>query len=209
MVTLCYMPPTCAIGIHVILEEIGRPYELKKIDFAQHEHHKPEYLALNPKGKVPALIRDDGSVLTEFPAIAVWLALTNGEAGLLSTDPDRLARTLEAIDYVVATLHAQAWARFFRPQNFTDIESEQAKVKQQGIDMAHKGLKLLDKQLEGKSWLVGDYSIADCALFFFEFWSDRVKWQMPPNVAGHFARMKERPAVKRMLALQGLASAAA
>jgi glutathione S-transferase len=205
MLTLCYMPPTCAIGIHVILEEIGKPYKLKKVDFAHHEHHKPEYLAINPKGKVPALIREDGSVLTEFPAIAVWLALTNSEAELLSTDPDKVARTLEAIDYIVATLHAQAWTRFFRPQNFTDIESEQAKIKQQGIEMARKGLMLIDNQLEGKTWLVGDYSIADCALFFFEFWSERVNWQLPRNVEKHFARMKERPAVQKMLSMEGLA----
>jgi glutathione S-transferase len=204
MLTLCYMPPTCAIGIHAILEEIGEPYELRKVDFSQHEHHGAEYLAINPKGKVPALIRDDGSVLTEFPAIAVWLALTNPEAKLLSPDPDKIARTLEAIDYIVATLHAQAWARFFRPQNFTDNEAEQAKIKQRGIEMAERGLELVDVQLEGKSWLVGEYSIADCALFFFEYWSERVKWQMPPNVAEHFARMRARPAVKRMLALQGL-----
>ena len=199
------MPPTCAIGIHVILEEIGKPYQLKKVDFALHEHRKPEYLAINPKGKVPALIREDGSVLTEFPAIAVWLALTNSEAELLSTDPDKVARTLEAIDYIVATLHAQAWTRFFRPQNFTDIESEQAKIKQQGIEMARKGLMLIDNQLEGKTWLVGDYSIADCALFFFEFWSERVNWQLPRNVEKHFARMKERPAVQKMLSMEGLA----
>jgi glutathione S-transferase len=205
MLTLCYMPPTCAIGIHVLLEEMGKPYQLKKIDFAHHEQHKPDYLTINPKGKVPTLIREDGSVLTEFPAIAVWLALTNGEAKLLSADPDKLARTLEAIDYITATLHAQAWARFFRPQNFTEVESEQAKIRQQGVEMAHRGLQLFDKQLEGKSWLVGDYSIADCALFFFEFWSERVKWQMPSNVAKHFARMKERPAVQKMLTMQGLA----
>jgi glutathione S-transferase len=205
MLTLCYMPPTCAIGIHVILEEIGKPYKWRKIDFAQHEHHKPEYLAINPKGKVPALIRDDGSVLTEWPAIAMWLALTNGDANLLSTDPDKIARTLEAIDYIVATLHAQAWARFFRPQNFTEIDSEQIKIKDQGIQMARRGLELIDKQLEGKRWLVDDYSIADCALYFFEYWSKRVKWQLPPNVATHYAAMKERPAVQRMLAIEGLA----
>jgi glutathione S-transferase len=205
MLTLCYMPPTCAIGIHVILEEIGKPYQLKKIDFTQHEHRGPEYIAINPKGKVPALIRDDGSVLTEFPAIAVWLALTHSEAKLLPAEPEGVARALEAIDYIVATLHAQAWQRFFKPQNFTDIVSEQAKIKQQGIEMAGKGLELLDRQLAGKPWLIGDYSIADSALFFFEFWSERVKWQLPPNLAEHYARMRARPAVQRALALQQLA----
>ena len=83
--------------------------------------------------------------------------------------------------------------------------SEQAKIKLQGIEMARKGLMLIDNQLEGKTWLVGDYSIADCALFFFEFWSKRVNWQLPPNVETHFARMNERPAVQKMLSMEGLA----
>jgi glutathione S-transferase len=205
MTTLCYMPPTCAIGIHVLLEEIGKPYNLKRIDFAKHEQHQPEYLAVNPKGKVPALIRDDGSILTEFPAIAVWLALTNPEKKLLSADPDRLARTLETMDYIVATLHMQAWARFFRPQNYSSVESEQSKIKVQGQEMAQKGLALLDKQLAGKYWLIEEFSVADCALFFFEFWAGRAGWSMPTNVAAHFERMNARPSVKNMLKMEGLA----
>jgi glutathione S-transferase len=71
--------------------------------------------------------------------------------------------------------------------------------------MAGKGLELLDRQLAGKSWLIGEYSIADSALFFFEFWSERVKWQLPTNLAEHYARMRGRPAVQRALALQQLA----
>jgi glutathione S-transferase len=202
--TLCYMPPTCAIGIHILLEEIGKPYNLKKIDFASHAQHQPEYLAINPKGRVPALIRDDGSVLTEFPAIAVWLALTNPEKKLLSTDPDKMARTLEAIDYIVATLHMQGWTRFFRPQNYSGVEQEQSKIKMHGQEISQKGLALLDKQLTGRDWLIGEFSIADCALYFFEFWAHRVGWSIPVNVAAHYERMNARTSVKNMLKMEGL-----
>jgi glutathione S-transferase len=199
------MPPTCAIGIHVLLEEIGKPYELKKIDFTKHAQYEPEYLAINPKGKVPALIRDDGSVLTEFPAIAVWLALTNPQKKLLSTDPDEMARTLEVIDYIVATLHMQAWSRFFRPQNHSSDEQEQSKIRARGQEMSQQGLALIDKQLAGKDWLMGEFSIADCALYFFEFWANRAGWSMPANVAAHFEGMNARPSVKNMLKMEGLA----
>src|SRR4028119_277176 len=74
---LYYSPGACSIGIHVLLEEIGKPYTAHKLSFPDREQYKPEFLAINPKAKVPTLVRDDGTVLTEFPAIATWLALTN------------------------------------------------------------------------------------------------------------------------------------
>ena len=75
MTTLCYAKRTCAIGIHVIMEEIGSPYDLRLIDLASGEQKLPKYKSINPKGKVPALVREDGSILTEFVAISMWLSL--------------------------------------------------------------------------------------------------------------------------------------
>ena len=71
---LYWGPHTCAIGIHILLEEIGEPYETEKVDPAGGQTRQPPFMAVNPKGKVPTLVRDDGSVLTEFSAIATWLA---------------------------------------------------------------------------------------------------------------------------------------
>lgn len=209
MTTLYYAPGTCAMGIHIMLEEIGKPYDLKKVDFAAQAQHQPEYVAVNPKSKVPVLVRDDGSLLTEFPAIAVWLALTNPDKKLLSTDPEKLARTLETIDYIVSTLHMQAWTRFWRTSLYSSIEDEHPKIKARGREMTEKGLALLDKQLAGKDWLMGDFTIADCALYFFEFWvAERAGWPMPANVTAHYERMKKRPSVQAMLKMEGLAEAA-
>src|SRR5689334_25112574 len=95
---LYYMPGACSIGIHVLLEEIGKPYDLQKIDGAKQEQYGPEFVKINPKSKVPTLVKDDGSVLTEFPAIATWLARKNPDKGLLPTDPDSEAKVLEAWD---------------------------------------------------------------------------------------------------------------
>ena len=67
---LYYAPGVCSIGIHVLLEEIGKPYELEAINLREGAQYKPEYASVNPKSKVPALVRDDGSLLTEYPAIA-------------------------------------------------------------------------------------------------------------------------------------------
>jgi len=205
MLTLCYAPRSCAIGIHVILEEIGKPYNLKKVDLTKREQHTEEYLAVNPKGKVPALIRHDGSVLTEFPAIAVWLAMTNPEKRLLSTDPDEIARALEVVDYVTATLHAQSWSRFFWPVHHSEAADEHPKISAKGREIGDRGLSLLDKNLAGKEWLVGNFSIADCALYFFEFWVKRFGWKtMPANIEAHYARMDARPSVQATLAAEDL-----
>ena len=87
------------------MEEFGQSYELKIVDFSKGEQKTPEYKALNPKGKVAALVRDDGSVLTEYAAIAMWLAMTNPEKKLLPTNPEGLARTIEAMNFIVGTVN--------------------------------------------------------------------------------------------------------
>jgi glutathione S-transferase len=206
---LYYMPGACSIGIHVLLEEIGKPYDLQKIDGANREQYGPEFVKVNPKSKVPTLLKDDGSVVTEFPAIATWLARKNPDKNLLPSDADAEARALEAMDYVVSTMHMQGFSRMFRPGNFAPTESDHDKVKAQGKGIMEKGLELMDKALEGKEYVAGKFSIADAALFYVTFWAaGRMKMPLPKNVAAHYARMKERPAVKRTLEQEGLSAAA-
>lgn len=203
---LYYSPGACSVGIHVLLEEIGKPYETELVNLREGAQFKPEFTAVNPKSKVPTLVRDDGSVLTEYPAIAVWLASTFPEAKLLPKEADRLAKALEYTDYAVATLHMQGFSRIFRPSNYAPSESDHEAVKAKGEEIFSKGLALFDKALEGKEYLLGEFSFADSALFYLSFWwADRLKKQLPPNVAAHYARMKARPSVQRVLKAEGLA----
>jgi glutathione S-transferase len=205
---LYYMPGACSIGIHVLLEEIGKPYDSHKVDGAKQEQYGPDFVKLNPKSKVPTLQKDDGSVLTEFPAIATWLARKNPEKNLLPTDADGEARALEAMDYVVSTMHMQGFSRMFRPANFAYTEADHDKVKARGKEIMEKGLALMDKTLEGKEYVAGNFSVADAALFYVTFWaSGRMKMPLPKNVAAHYERMKARPAVKRTVEQEGLAAA--
>jgi glutathione S-transferase len=207
---LYYMPGACSIGIHVLLEEIGKPYDLQKIDGAKQEQYGPDFVKINPKSKVPTLQKDDGSVLTEFPAIATWLARKNPDKKLLPSDPDAEARVLEALDYVVSTMHMQGFSRMFRPGNYAFTEADHDKVKARGKEMMEKGLQIMDKALEGKEYIAGNQlSIADAALFYVTFWAAaRMKMPLPKNVAAFYERMKNRPAVKRTLEQEGLALAA-
>ena len=119
---LFYAPGACSIGIHVLLEEIGKPYDAEAVNLREGAQFKPGFTAVNPKSKVPTLQRDDGAVLTEYPAIAVWLASAFPEAKLLPKDADKLAKALEYTDFAVATLHMQGFSRIFRPANYAPSE---------------------------------------------------------------------------------------
>jgi glutathione S-transferase len=206
---LYYAPGACSLGIHVLLEEIGKPYDAAPVNLREGAQYKPDFTAINPKSKVPTLERDDGSVLTEFPAIAFWLGATNPEAKLLPTDPEGQARALEAMDFVVATLHMQAFGRMFRPSNYAPSEADADAVKARGREIMEKGLVLMDQKLEGKEYITGAFSIADAALFYVEFWcAARMNMTLPPNCAAHYQRMLARPAVARVMAQEGLTKAA-
>ena len=167
------------------------------MDFANQAQYKPDFIAINPKSKVPTLIRDDGSVLTEWPAIAMYLALSNPDKKLVPADIEGMVRAQEAMAYCTATLHMQGWTRLWRTFTYTEIESEHPKIKARGKEILDKGLALFDKQLTGRDWLLGDFSIADCALYFIEVWLvERASFTLPANVAAHYERMKQRPSVQ-------------
>ncbi|TCZ63287.1 glutathione S-transferase family protein [Roseicella aquatilis] len=203
---LYYAPGACSIGIHVLLEEIGKPYEAVAVNLREGAQFKPDFTSVNPKSKVPTLVRDDGSVLTEYPAIAVYLASAFPEAKLLPQGAEGLARALEYTDHAVATLHMQGFSRIFRPANFAPSEADHAAVKARGEEIFAKGLAIFDAALAGKDYLLGDYSFADSALYYVSFWwADRLNKPLPPNVAAHYARMKARPSVQRVLQAEGLA----
>lgn len=207
MPTLYYAPGACSIGIHIILEEIGKPYALATVNLREGGQFAPAYSSVNPKNKVPSLLRDDGSVLTEWPAIAWWLAATSPAAGLLPADPEGQARAIEAMDYVCATMHMQGFARYARPGNFTPDEAGQPAVQDRGKQIFARGFEVLEPMLAGRDWIAGRYSVADAALFFVEFWATkRLGFTLPPHIAAHFARMKARPAVQRTLEQEGLAA---
>jgi glutathione S-transferase len=202
---LFYAPGVCSIGIHVLMEEIGKPYDAVAINLREGGQYKPEYTAINPKSKVPALVDDEDTLHTEYPAIAYWLARTNPFANLLPDNIDLQAKALELMDYCVATIHMQGFTRLFRPGAFAPNAADEAAVKARGTEIAEKGFAALNEALEGKDYAVGKFSIADSAFFYVEFWAKRVGIALPANCAAHYDRMLARPSVQRTLAAEGLA----
>jgi glutathione S-transferase len=206
MTKLFYAPGACSIGIHVLLEEIGKPYEAEAVSLMVPPSERT-FAALNPKAKVPTVQRDDGTILTEFPTIAYWLAQTNPEAKLFPADTESQVKAFEAMDYIVSTVHMQGFQRLFRPGNFSKDPATHDEIKARGREIFVGGLETMDKKLEGREYVTGSFSIADAALFYVEFWAaDRAGIPLPPNCAAHLARMKERPAVAKVLAREGFGS---
>jgi glutathione S-transferase len=204
---LFYAPGTCSLGIHVLLEEAGLPFERVRMSLKDGDQRKPEFQALNPKGKVPTLERDDGSVLTEWPAIAYWVAARAPAAKLWPEAPEDQARALEAMDFIVGTLHGHAFSRLFNQGKYAPSESDHPKVIEQGRAMVAAAFDILEKGWKGDEWLLpSGYSVADAALFYVTFWAvKRMRMEVPPRIAAHFERMMARPAVQRVLAAEGLA----
>lgn len=206
---LYWGPHTCAIGIHVLLEEIGKPYETEQIDVGGGATRAPPFLEINPKGKVPTLVRDDGSVLTEFGAIATWLARTNPDAGLVPSDPDTESRMVEILDYVEGTIHGQGYGRIFVPQAFEPQDMlhgtfglGNASVKRQGLQVVETAFAILDPQLGRHDYAVGDrFTLADAALFYVERWAAPNGITLSVNVQTHLQRLVARPSVRKVQSL--------
>ena len=206
---LYWGPRTCAIGIHILLEEAGAAYETEKIDVGGGATQEPAFLAVNPKGKVPTLMRDDGSVLTEFGAIATWIARKYPGAGLIPDDDETEARTAEVLEYVEGTVHGQGFARLFKPDNFeahdvvhTALGLGRSSVKAQGKTIVENAFAILDDQLADRSFAAGErFTIADAALFYVERWAPQQDIALPPRLTAHFEVMLGRPSVQKVRAI--------
>jgi glutathione S-transferase len=205
---LFYSPGACSVGIHILLEEIGKPFSLELVSLKEQAQNTPEFQAINPKRKIPLLQRDDGSFLGQYTAIAFWLAAANPEAGLWPAGLEAQARALEFVDYITGTVHPQGFTRQFRAGNFTPSEADQPKVVEQGKALAAQYFQVIDSQWSGDTWVMPEgYGLADSALFFVSFWAiKRVGMPVPARIEAHYQAMLGRPAVQRALAASGMAA---
>jgi glutathione S-transferase len=199
-----YMTPgSCSTGIHILLEELELVFEVYLVNLMAGDNQRPENLAVNPKATIPTLVRDDGSVITEFQAIAWWLARAYPRAKLLPDDVEGEVRVIEVMDYVVGTIHGKGYTRIFTTENYSPNPTEHEAIRARGREIVGKGLALMNEQLAGRDYVVGHFSIADAALFYVEFWADKIRLELPPNCFAHYQRMLQRPAVRRVLMEEG------
>jgi len=197
---LYHTPGTCSDGILILLEELGLPYDSKIVDFEKNDQKSPEFLALNAKGKVPVLRLEDGTVLTQWVAIAAYLASQRPGSSFLPNEPLKIARVLEAIDYVTSSVHMQGFSRIARPGNFVEHENDFEAAQARGRKLAMEGLVIMSGYLATEPFVAGDYGIADMALFYVERWAAAgLGEDLPGGCAQHYATMMARPAVQRAL----------
>ncbi len=198
---LFWGPFTCAIEIAALLDEAGAAYEAVKVDTGAGEQHGAAFKAINPKGKIPVLVRDDGSTLTEYPAIALWIARTHPRAGLWPSDPEAEARAAQMMFYTIGTLHGQAFRRIFFPKEFCKDEAQLPAVKADGRAMAAEGFAVLAAELGDAPYAAGEaFSIADATIFYTTRWARLTKVPMPAAIEALAGRVGARPAFAKAVA---------
>lgn len=192
---LYFAPGACSIGIHYLLERIGAPYDRQRVDIRSGENNAEWYAKLNPKRKVPTLQRDDGSVLTEFPVIARYLADEFPSSDLVPQGKESLLRASELCDFVVATIHMQGFSRAFRPSKFTPDESTHAAVVERGREIINEGFAVVDSAIGPGGPLASVSSFADAAMFYTFFWgAERLKQPLPTACAAKWEQLKSSDA---------------
>lgn len=203
MLKLYMTPGSCSTGIHILLEELALVFEVQLVNLLAGDQDSASFRALNPKGTIPVLVTERGSAITEFSAIALWLARTHPEARLLPADLLDEARALEFMTYAVYHLHGQAFARIFTAETFAVDGCDLEAVRERGRQMVAEGMALVDARLPEDGYALGDFSIADAALFYVEFWATRTDIALPPRCAAHYRRMLSRAPVRQVLMEEG------
>ncbi|GGF98717.1 MULTISPECIES: glutathione S-transferase family protein [Rhizobium] len=202
MNTFYFSPGSCALASHIALAESGLPYEVKRLNFAEGEQRSEAYLAINPKGRVPALVTDKG-VVTETVAILGYIAQAAPEARLAPlADPFLFAKMQAFNAYMASTVHV-AHAHGRRGYRWADQETSFEDMKNKLPQVMSECFRLIeDGMLEGPYVLGEHYSTADPYLFLMSGWlkSDRVEIADFPRVHAHYRMMLERPAVQKALA---------
>jgi glutathione S-transferase len=199
--TLYYAPGTCAQAVRIALEEAQAPYTPVRMDFASQQQRSPEYLAINPKGRVPALVTEHG-VLTETPALLAYVAQRFAQASLAPADAFGFARMQEFNSYLASTVHV-AHAHRPRASRWADEPEAQAAMQRKVPANMTECFNVIESHYLGdKPWVLGEqYTVADGYLFTMAGWlkSDGVDIARFPRVHAHFQRMAARPGVQRAL----------
>ena len=203
MLKFYYAPKTCALAVHLALEHIGEPYEAIALDFANQAQRSPEYLSINPKGRVPALVTEEG-FLTETPALLFYLCQRFPDAGLAPlNDMFAIAKMQAFNSYLCSTVHV-AHAHRVRGYRWADdplvLEDMKKKVPQTMGD----AMALIENGMLEGPWVMGEqYTVADMYLFTIANWleGDGVDLTKLPRVIAHRERMAKDPKVQRVLAL--------
>ena len=200
--TLAYSPVACSLVPYILLTEAGAPFDTLPVNLGKGENHGAEYLRLNPKGKVPALIID-GEVLTENVAIQLWIARQFPQANLMPADSLAYARAVSVMAWCAAGIHPKLTQQA-RPERYCDLPNSADHVVALGSHSMFELFEIAEEMLAGRDWFVDQFSCADA----YFYWCFRRGSLFKPDVSGfkncmaHMRRMEQRPSVQKLLAYE-------
>jgi len=200
MLKLYYAPGACSTASHIGLEESGAKFDSQALSFAKNEQKTPDYLKINPRGRVPALVIDEGTIV-ENTAILDFIAAKYAPQ-LMPTDPLQRARAISLMAWFSNNVHP-SFTHISRPERFATDTAVFDHLKAVGRDNFHTALKEIDGIIGTKQWILGDqFSVVDCYALVFYGWGKRIGLPVEElkNYTAWKDRMLARPAVRRVLA---------
>lgn len=206
-ISLCYSPGSCSLAPHIVLNEIGEPFELRKFSTADSANFSAEYLAINPKGRIPALQMDD-FILTENPAILAFLGRRFPAAGLYPAEGSEAeARCLELLAWSSNTVHV-AFAQLVRPERFVLNQQDYAAVKECGKVNYENCLADIETQLTSKEYALGArFSVVDPLWLVFYRWGVQAGYNMRsrfPAYTNYAEGLCRRASIQRALSTEAI-----
>ena len=197
--TLFYAPQTCALVPFVTLTEAGADFEVRNVNTRNGQNRSPEFLALNPKHKVPVLIID-GEPLTENVALQIWISRRYPEAALLPADPREEIRAISLMAWCASGIHPHLTPNA-RPENYCDLPGSEDSVKRVANRMLFEDFSIADKLLAGREWFFGSFTAVDA--YFFWCFRRAISFKLDlagfGNCVAHFKRMQQRPSVQKVM----------
>ena len=200
--TLTYAPVACSLVPYILLTEAGATFDLQPVNLGENEQHGAEYLRLNPKGKVPALIID-GAVLTENVAIQIWITRQFPQAQLLPSDPMDYVRAISVMAWCAAGIHPKLTQQQ-RPERYCTLPGAADEVRALGSHSLFELYDMAEDMLAGREWFFDRFSCADA----YFYWCFRRGSLFAPDVSGfknciaHMERIEQRPSVQKLLAYE-------
>lgn len=201
-IELYYAPNTCALVPYVTLSEAGAVFTAHPLNFRKKQQMSPQYLAINPKHKVPLLVID-GATLSENPAMAIWIARNFPAARLLPEDPWLMAQAISLHSWCAAGIHPHL-SRINSASKYCDAPGSEASIKALAQKMIEADFAIADKMLQGREFLFDHFTSADVHLFWCLRRASQLGIDITPfgNCQAFFERMLERPSVKKVYAFE-------
>ena len=188
MLKLYFAPGACSTASHIGLEESGAKFDGQALSFAKSEQKTPEYLRINPRGRVPALVVDEGTIV-ENTAILDFIAAKYAPQ-LMPKDPVQRARAISLMAWFSNNVHP-AFTHISRPERFATDAAVFDHLKATGRDNFHTALKEIDGILAGKQWILGDaFSVVDGYALVFYGWGKRIG--LPVEQLKNYTALKDR-----------------